>query len=94
MGNGAGLKALQVVGNAERVLAIELLAGPQAVEFLAPLEPGAGVGAARAFVRTLSERVREDRSLSADIERVAIARSATARLLDGVAARRSPEVIA
>ena len=71
MGNGAGLKALQVLANAERVLAIELLAGAQAVEFLAPLEPGVGVRAARAFVRTLSERVREDRPLSADIERVA-----------------------
>ena len=52
-------------------LAIELLAGAQAVEFLAPLEPGRGVAAARAHVRTLSERLREDRSLSADIERVA-----------------------
>ena len=71
MGNAAGLKALQVVDNAERVLAIELLAGAQAVEFLAPLEPGAGVRATRAFVRTLSERVREDRPLAADIERVA-----------------------
>src|SRR4030095_3018411 len=66
MGHGAGLKALQVIGNAERVLAIELLAGAQAVEFLAPLEPGVGVRAARAFVRTLSDRVREDRSLSGD----------------------------
>ncbi|HEY9457954.1 MAG TPA: aromatic amino acid lyase, partial [Gaiella sp.] len=73
MGNGAGLKARQVVANAERVLAIELLAGAQAVEFLAPLEPGRGVAAARGFVRTLSERLREDRPLSADIERVAAA---------------------
>jgi histidine ammonia-lyase len=73
MGNGAGLKALQVVANAERVLAIELLAGAQAVEFLAPLDPGRGVVAARAFVRALSERLREDRPLSADIERVAAA---------------------
>ena len=73
MGNGAGLKALQVVANAERVLAIELLAGAQGVEFLAPLEPGVGVRAARAFVRTVSERLREDRPLSADIERVASA---------------------
>jgi histidine ammonia-lyase len=71
MGNGSGLKALQVVANAERVLAIELLASAQAVEFLAPLEPGRGVRAARSFVRTLSDRVREDRPLSADIERVA-----------------------
>jgi histidine ammonia-lyase len=73
MGNAAGLKALQVVANAERVLAIELLAGAQAVEFLAPLEPGVGVRAARAFVRILSERVREDRPLGDDIERVATA---------------------
>jgi len=73
MGNGAGLKALQVVANAERVLAIELLAGAQGVEFLAPLEPGVGVRAARELVRTLSPRLREDRALSADIERVASA---------------------
>ena len=42
MGNAAGLKALQVLANAELALAIELLAGAQAIEFLAPLEPGAG----------------------------------------------------
>jgi histidine ammonia-lyase len=71
MGNAAGLKAMQVIANAEHSLAIELIAGAQAVEFLAPLEPGRGVAAARAHVRTLSERLREDRSLSADIERVA-----------------------
>jgi histidine ammonia-lyase len=54
------------------VLAIELLAGAQAVEFLAPLQPGAGVGAAREFVRSLSPRLRDDRSLSEDIEAVAL----------------------
>jgi histidine ammonia-lyase len=73
MGNAAGLKALQVVANAERVLAIELLAGAQAVEFLAPLAPGVGGRAAWAYVRKLSERVRDDRPLSDDIERVATA---------------------
>jgi histidine ammonia-lyase len=71
MGNVSGLKALTVLGNAERTLAIELLAGAQAVEFLAPLEPGAGAAAARGFVRTRSERLRDDRSLADDIERVA-----------------------
>ena len=45
MGNAAGLKALQVLANAEHALAIELLAGAQAIEFLAPLEPGRGVRA-------------------------------------------------
>ena len=73
MGNASGLKALQVVANAERVLAIELLAGAQAVEFLAPLEPGAGVGATRGLVRRLSPRLRDDRPLAGDIEAVAAA---------------------
>src|SRR4051812_18565520 len=71
MGNAAGLKAWQVLANAERVLAIELLAGCQAVEFLAPLAPGDGVAAARSFVRGLSPRLRDDRPLTRDIEAVA-----------------------
>ena len=73
MGNAAGLKAWQVLANAERALAIELLAGAQAVEFLAPLEPGVGVRATHAFVRSLSDRLRDDRPLADDIERVAAA---------------------
>jgi histidine ammonia-lyase len=71
MGNAAGLKAWQVLANCERALAIELLAGAQGVEFLAPLEPGTGVRATRAFVRELSPRLRDDRSLAPDIEAVA-----------------------
>src|SRR3954470_3161883 len=71
MGNAAGLKAWQVLANAESVLAIELLAGAQAVEFLAPLQPGRGVAAVREFVRELSPRLRDDRPLAPDIEAVA-----------------------
>jgi histidine ammonia-lyase len=71
MGNAAGLKALRVLDNVERTLAIELLAGAQGIEFLAPLRPGAGVAAAHDAVRALSERLHDDRSLSADIERLA-----------------------
>ncbi|MDX6543954.1 MAG: histidine ammonia-lyase [Gaiellaceae bacterium] len=73
MGNASGLKAWQVLANAESALAIELLAGAQAVEFLAPLEPGAGVRAARAHVRDLSPRLRDDRPLAGDIDAVATA---------------------
>jgi histidine ammonia-lyase len=73
MGNAAGLKAWQVLANCEGALAIELLAGAQGVEFLAPLEPGAGVRATRAAVRELSPRLRDDRSLAPDIEAVATA---------------------
>jgi histidine ammonia-lyase len=71
MGNASGLKAWQVLENAERVVAIELLAGAQGVEFLAPLQPGRGVAAARAFVRELSPRLHDDRPLAPDIESVA-----------------------
>src|SRR5207249_6440499 len=73
MGNAAGLKAWQVLANAEHVLAIELLAGAQGVEFLAPLEPGIGGRAAREVVRSLSSRLRDDRPLTPDIESVATA---------------------
>jgi histidine ammonia-lyase len=71
MGNASALKCLQVLGNAERALAIELLAGAQGIEFLAPLGPGAGVRAAHDFIRTLSPTVVEDRPLAGDIESVA-----------------------
>jgi histidine ammonia-lyase len=71
MGNAAGLKALRVLENAEQTLAIELLAGTQAVEFLAPLIPGHGVEATHDAIRSLSPRLVEDRSLGGDVERVA-----------------------
>ena len=73
MGNAAGLKAWQVLANAEWALAIELLAGVQGVEFLAPLEPGRGVAAARGFVRALSPRLIDDRPLAGEIDAVAAA---------------------
>jgi histidine ammonia-lyase len=71
MGNAAGLKAWQVLANAEWTVAIELLAGVQGVEFLAPLEPGRGVSTARTFVRELSPRLIDDRPLSGEIDAVA-----------------------
>jgi histidine ammonia-lyase len=73
MGNASGLKAWQVLANSERAVAIELLAAAQAVEFLAPLDPGGGAAATHAFVRTLSPRLRDDRPLGGDIEAVAAA---------------------
>jgi histidine ammonia-lyase len=71
MGNASALKCWKVAENVEHTLAIELLAGSQGVEFLAPLEPGVGGRAAHDFVRTISSPVHEDRPLAPDIERVA-----------------------
>jgi histidine ammonia-lyase len=73
MGNAAGLKAWQVLANVERAVAIELLAAAQGVEFVAPLEPGAGARATHDTVRSLSPRLRDDRPLGGDIEAVATA---------------------
>jgi histidine ammonia-lyase len=71
MGNASALKCWTVLGNVERTLAIELLASAQGLEFLAPLEPGAGTRAGHDFVRSVSAPLHEDRPLSADIERLA-----------------------
>ncbi len=73
MGNAAGLKAWQVLANCEQAIAIELLAAAQAVEFLAPLQPGPGTCAAHRFVRSLSPRLRDDRPLAREIASVAAA---------------------
>ena len=73
MGNASALACWQVLANSERALAIELLAAAQGVEFLAPLQPGAGARAAHDAIRALSPALAEDRPLSEDIERVAVA---------------------
>jgi histidine ammonia-lyase len=71
MGNASALKCWAVLANVEHELAIELLAATQAIEFLAPLEPGVGPRATHDFVRSLSPRVDQDRPLAPDIARVA-----------------------
>ena len=71
MGNAAALTCWQVVANSERAVAIELLAAAQAVEFHAPLAPGAGARAAHDAVREVSPPLDDDRPLSSDIERMA-----------------------
>ncbi len=73
MGMTAAWKAGRILANAERVVAIELLAGAQGLDFLAPLRPGRGVAVAHAAVRALAGALAGDRSLTADIERTATA---------------------
>ncbi|HEX9108805.1 MAG TPA: aromatic amino acid lyase, partial [Longimicrobiales bacterium] len=68
MGMASALKARQAVQLLQQVLALELLTAAQALEFLKPLHPGRGVLAAYTRVRQLVEPLREDRSLTPDIE--------------------------
>src|SRR5579884_426354 len=73
MGMTAAWKAERVLANATRVVAIELLAGAQGLEFLRPLRPGRGVARAYRAVREIAPPLAGDRSLTADIERVTAA---------------------
>jgi histidine ammonia-lyase len=71
MGMTAALKLKQIVENAERVLAIELMTAAQGLEYRMPLKAATEVERARQFVRTLVPILEEDRVLAGDIERLA-----------------------
>lgn len=68
MGGWAARKALQVVANVEYVLAIELLAACQAMEFVRPLTTTAPLEAAYQLVRAEIPAWDRDRIMCADIE--------------------------
>jgi histidine ammonia-lyase len=72
MGVTAAHKAARAVANTRRILAIELLAAAQALEFLRPLRTSAALEAVHALVRTQVAPWDEDRSPAPDIERLAI----------------------
>ena len=71
MGMSAAWKAQRILGNAERVIAIELLAGAQGLEYLKPLRPAKAVARLYAAVREDSAALATDRPLTTDIETVA-----------------------
>jgi histidine ammonia-lyase len=73
MGMTAATKFRSIVANAEYVLAIELLAAAEGLEYHAPLKPGVGVRRAYELVRAYAPRLTRDRALSPDIERLAAA---------------------
>ena len=68
MGMTAALKALDVLANAQKVLAIEAVCAAQAIDLLAPLEPGPGTGAGRAVIRELTPTLGRDRYLAPELE--------------------------
>jgi histidine ammonia-lyase len=73
MGMTSALKLRSIVENAEHLLAIELLAAAEGLEFRRPLKGGLGVEQAYQRVRQISPAVEADRSMSSDIEQVAAA---------------------
>jgi len=73
MGMTGALKLRQVVDHFERIVAIELICAAQALEFRRPLRTSPQLENVYQKVRTVSPRLEEDRSLSAEIEQMAAA---------------------
>lgn len=71
MGMTGALKLRSIVGLAENVFAIELLAAAEALEYRRPLKPGKGVEQALKLVRQTVPPLTGDRTLSGDIARLA-----------------------
>jgi histidine ammonia-lyase len=71
MGMTSALKLRQVVENAERVLAIEMMTAAQGLDYRLPLKPAREVENAKTVVRDCVPHLKEDRVLSGDIEKLA-----------------------
>jgi histidine ammonia-lyase len=84
MGTAAARRLAPMLESLRNILAIELLAACQGIDFLAPLKTGPAAQKAYEIVRALSPRVDADRSLSADIAAVAgsISSASFSALLD------------
>jgi len=70
MATFAGRKAGDIARNAANVVAIELLAAAQGIDFHAPLKTSTVLQRAHAKVRSVSAHLDQDRSLAGDMERV------------------------
>lgn len=70
MGMTAARKLRQIVDDAEAVLAIELMAAAEGLEYRRPLRPARRVAEACAQVRRVVPRLERDRSMQPDIERL------------------------
>jgi histidine ammonia-lyase len=84
MGMNAALKTKQILENARAVLAIELIAAAQALDFR-DHAPGRGTRAAHAAVRRVVAHLDEDRPLHSDHDAMA-ASVARCEVLDAVEA--------
>ena len=73
MGMTGALKLRQIVENAERIAAIELMCAAQGLEYRRPLKSSAPLEAVHAAVRAVVPRLEKDRVLAQDIEALAIA---------------------
>jgi len=71
MGMTAAHKLMTVVGNTQTILGIEALCAAQAIDLLAPLQPGVGTRRAHDLVRRVAPPLDRDRYLAPEIARMA-----------------------
>jgi histidine ammonia-lyase len=67
MGMNTAIKTRQILENANAIIAIELIAGAQAIDFRKPLKPGKGTQVVYDIVRKYVKHLDEDRPLFDDI---------------------------
>jgi histidine ammonia-lyase len=70
MGTVSARKCREIVGNAEDVIAIELLCAAQALDLFTNMKPGEGTLAAYRVIRKAVPHLEKDRILSTDIASV------------------------
>ena len=73
MAMGAAWKLRRIVANVRNVLAIELMCAAQGLEYRLPLKAGRGAAGGLRMVREIIPTFIEDRTLSADINALAVA---------------------
>jgi histidine ammonia-lyase len=71
MGMTGALKLRQIVDHAERIVAIELMCGAQALEFRRPLKSSPQLEGVHAAVRAVIPKLEQDRVLAPDIDALA-----------------------
>jgi histidine ammonia-lyase len=69
MGSISGRKALQVIGNVEKILAIEMMYAAQAFDYHLPLKSGELINKVHAMVREHIDHAEEDKVFADDMEK-------------------------
>jgi histidine ammonia-lyase len=70
MGPTAARKAMEIIENAQRIVAIELLCACQAIDLRGPEKLGEGTKIAYSTIRSKVPMLKEDRVIGKDIEEV------------------------
>ena len=89
MGSIGATKLYRILKNVEHVLAIELIAATQALDYRRPLKPGKGVRLAHSFIRSVIPHREADGMFYDDLNR-GLQLLQTSQILEIIAAELGP----